>query len=305
MTWFYIALIPPALWAATNHIDKYLVSKYFKGGGIGALMIFSSIIGLFILPFILIIHPHLLIQPSIILLIILNGFLYLLATLPYLYALNKDEASVAAPIFQLIPVFSFFLAWFLLKETLTISQILGGVLILAGAIVIAIGLSEKGKKAHLKKGVFLLMLLSSFLYALNFLFFKYFAIQSTFWTTSFWEYVGFVIFGIILFVFIKPYRLEFINVMRKNRVAVLSINGINEVLNIIGKLSFNFASLLAPITLTWIIDGFQPFFILLFGVLLTVFFPHISKEKIVGKHMAQKVIAIFIMFVGAYILNLK
>lgn len=38
MNWFLIALIPPTVWAATHHFDKYLLSKYFKGGGVGALL---------------------------------------------------------------------------------------------------------------------------------------------------------------------------------------------------------------------------------------------------------------------------
>ena len=93
--------------------------------------------------------------------------------------------------------------------------------------------------------------------------------------------------------------------MRKNKVTVLTLNGINEIVNIIAKLSFNFASLLAPITLTWIVNGFQPFFVFAYGVILTVFFPHISQEKIGGKHLAQKLIAIIVMFVGVYFLNLN
>ena len=36
MNWFLIALIPPAVWAATNHFDKYLLSfptvLYQRGG---------------------------------------------------------------------------------------------------------------------------------------------------------------------------------------------------------------------------------------------------------------------------------
>jgi len=58
MNWFLIALVPPALWAITNHFDKYLLSKYFKGGGVGALMVFSSIIGVCLLPVIYWLHPE-------------------------------------------------------------------------------------------------------------------------------------------------------------------------------------------------------------------------------------------------------
>jgi len=305
MNWFLIALIPPAIWSATNHFDKYLISKYFKGGGVGALMMFSSIIGVFILSIIAIVHPEVLSYPlSKGIFIALNGFIYLLATLPYLYALKKDETSIAVPMFQLIPVFTYFLAWLILGETLNGNQLSGGVLIIVGAIIISLELSE-AKKIVIKKEVLLLMTISSLFFSLNFLFFKYFAIEATFWVTSFWEYVGFAIFSFFLFVFIKKYRAEFISVIKANKLTVLTLNGINEVLNMIAKLSFNFASLLTPITLTWIVDGFQPLFVFIYGVILTLFFPHISKENISKKHLTHKILAITIMLIGTFLINKK
>jgi|GEM_PF-136752 len=302
MNWFLIALIPPALWSATNHLDKYLVSKYFKGSGVGALMVFSSIIGVFLLPIIAIIHPEVLSFSSSSLLIALNGFLYILAVLPYFYALQKDEASICVPLFQLIPVFSYVMAYFVLGETLNTNQALGGLLVVAGAIGISLDLSD-GKKIKFKKEVFWLMFLSSVIFALNFIIFKMFAVQSSFWYTSFWEYVGFAVFAVILMLFVKSYRYQFITVMKTNRVFVLSLNGLNEVLNIIAKVAFNWASLLTPITVTWIVNGFQPFFVFAYGVILTLLFPKVANENIERKALAQKIFAILIMFVGTYILN--
>ena len=302
MNWFLIALIPPALWSATNHIDKYLVSKFFKGGGVGALMVFSSLIGIFILPFIAISHPEVLAFSTTSILIAINGFLYILAVLPYFYALQKDEASICVPLFQLIPVFSYVLAYFVLGETLTNNQLLGGLLIVLGAIGISLDLSD-GKKVKFKKEVFWLMLLSSVIFALNFLFFKYFAIQSSFWFTSFWEYVGFAIFAFLLMVFVKSYREQFVTVMKTNRAVVLSVNGANELLNIVAKVAFNYASLLTPITLTWIVNGFQPFFVFLYGVLITLFFPRLGTENLAKRHVSQKIIAILVMFAGTFLLN--
>jgi len=303
MNWFLIALIPPALWSVTNHLDKYLISRFFKGGGVGALMVFSSLIGLLLLPFIIISHPEVInVNPRNAVLIAVNGFLYILAVLPYFYALGKDEASVAVPLFQLVPVFSYIFAYVVLKETLLIQQVLGGLLIVLGAIGISLELTDD-KGPRFKKEVFWLMTLSSVLFALNFLFFKFFALQESFWTTSFWEYVGFAVFAFVLMVFVKPYRREFISVMRENKAAVIGLNGFNEIVNITAKLSFNFASLLTPITITWIVNGFQPLFVFTYGVILTMFFPHISEEKISRKHLVQKISAILVMLSGTYLLN--
>ncbi len=303
MSWFLIALLPPIFWSITNHIDKYLVSKYFKGGGVGALMIFSSIIGIFLLPLIAISHPEVIstFDPKYIL-ISLNGFVYLLAILPYFYALQKDDASTAVPLFQLIPVYSFFLSYLILKETLSNYQIIGGLITILGAILISLDLSTH-KKIKFKKDVFLLMALSSLLYSLNFLIFKLFALDNSFWVTSFWEYIGFATFSVLILVFIKPYRLEFTRVLKENKLSVLAINGINELINIIAKVSFNIASLLAPVTLVWIVDGLQPIFIFIFGVILTLFFPKLSQENLSKKILFQKTLAISIIFIGTFLVN--
>lgn len=303
MNWFLLALIPPALWAASNHIDKYLVSKYFKGSGVGTLMIFSSLIGLVMLPIVAMIRPEALTSPpSNAILIVLNGCLYLIAVLPYLNALQKADVSTAVPIWQLIPVFSFVLAKIFLNETLSSNQILGGLIVVLGAVIISFEIQE-GQKARFRADTLLLMLLSSILYSFHFLFFKVFAIKSDLWTTAFWEYIGFVLFGIVLLLAIKSYRNQFIAVLKRNSKGVLFFNGLNETLNIVAKLIFNYASLLVPIALTWVVVGFQPVFVLLYGVILTLFFPHISKESITARHLAQKLTAIAIMIVGAYILN--
>ena len=265
-------------------------------------MVFSSVIGLFLLPLIAFLHPEVLGFSLSNILIIVNGFLYILAVLPYFYALQKDEASICVPLFQLTSIFSYVLSYLVLGETLNNYQLLGGFLVIIGAVGISLDLTDR-KKIKFKKEVFWLMALSSLIFSLNFLFFKYFAIQSSFWFTSFWEYVGFAIFAILLMLFVKSYRAQFIIVLKTNRAAVLGINGINELVNIIAKIAFNMASLLTPITLVWIVNGLQPFFVFLYGVILTIFFPKISQENIARKALFQKLFAILIMFFGTYLIQ--
>jgi drug/metabolite transporter (DMT)-like permease len=301
MNWFLIALLAPIFWAITNHIDKYLITRYFKGGGVGALMIFSAVIGVILLPIIFIIEPQAIhLQGSLAVLLIFNGFLYVVGMLPYFYAMKEDEASIVVPLFQLIPVFNYFLALVVLKENLSWLQIIASLFIILGAILISLEVSQK---KFITK-VFLLMVLSSFLVSLNALIFKFVAIKGTFWTTSFWEYIGFSVFSILLLVLVKSYRQQFFYILKNNKLAVISINGVNEVLNIIAKIVMNFATLLAPLALVWVVNGFQPFFVLFFGVLLALFFPKLTNESLNKKHLFQKALAIVIMFIGVYLLNL-
>ena len=83
-------------------------------------------------------------------------------------------------------------------------------------------------------------------------------------------------------------------------IAGLNIGG--EVLNLSAKLMMAFATLSAPIALVWIINGTQPFIILAMGWIMTIFIPHIIKEKITRKYLVQRVISMLVMFVGIYLL---
>jgi drug/metabolite transporter (DMT)-like permease len=300
MNWFLIALIGPALWALVNHIDKYIISRYFSGPGVGSLVLFTSLSGL-IMSFCILIFgfSHIFIGVLSALVIGINGALLVSAFIPYLYALENEEASWASTLYQLIPVFGYVLALIFLHERLTIPQILASLLIIAGAVAISIDFSQKIK---LKAKPFWLMVLSSFMIAVNSLVFKIVALDHNFWGTAFWEYIGGGIFGLLLFALIPLYRRQFIATIHKGRKAVLTINLISELLNIFAKLAANFASLLAPLALVWVVNGFQPFIVFAYGVILTLFIPSLGKENISRKVVIQKMSAMTVMLIGMYLL---
>ncbi len=303
MNWFLIALLPPILWSLTNHIDKYLLTKYFKGGAIGGISIFFACIALLLLPIIILLKPTVLQSFDFkYLLISLNGVLYMLATLPYYYALEKDDTSLTVPLFQMIPVFSFIIGYLFFKETLNNTQIIGGLIILIASIFISLNISDL-RKMKFKWDVFGLMALSCILYVLNLIIFKYFALQGDFLTTNFWEYTGCVIFGIFLFLFIKSYRTGFLNVLKQNKLKVLGINGLNRVIGIIGKIAYNYATILTSVTMVGIINGLQPVFVFIYGIILTIFFPKITQEDISKKTLIQRIIAIVVITIGVYLVN--
>ena len=300
MNWFLIALIGPALWALVNHIDKYIISKYFTGRGVGSLVLFTSLSGLLISLLIVIFgFTKIFISPLYALVIAVNGAILVAAFIPYLYALEKEEASWASSLYQLIPVFGYILGLIFLHEQLTLVQLFAALLIVAGSITISLDLSEK---IQFKAKPFLFMLLSAFMISVNALVFKIVALDQNFWGTAFWEYIGGGVFGLLLFTLIPLYRVQFIATIRKARIAVLSINLISELLNIGAKLAANFASLLAPLVLVWLVNGFQPFIVFMYGVIITLFIPRLGKEDISKKTVLKKLSAMTIMLVGIYLL---
>lgn len=303
MPWFLFALAGPALWAVSNHIDKYLLEKYFKGGGVGALFIFSSLFFVLILPVIFIFAPYVIhVLPAHALLLIGGGIIDVLAVLIYLYALRKDEASFVVPIFQTIPVFTYILAYLILGETLTPLQLTGGLIVIISAIGISLNLSDG--KVRFKTNIFFLMLLSSILLGLNATIFKFVAINSNYWTSTFWSLSGGLFIGLFFLVFVRNYRKSFVDLMRTNRLRILGLNAVNEIIGDSASLLFRYGTLLAPVALVQSVNGLQPFFVFFYGIMLTLFFPHLGSESLLRKHLIQKVIAIVFMFIGAYIINL-
>lgn len=300
MNWFLIALIGPALWALVNHIDKYIISKYFTGRGVGSLVLFTSVSGLIISLFIFIFDfDQIFISPLSAILIAINGALLVASFIPYLHALENEEASWVSSLFQLIPVFSYVLGLVFLHEQLTPMQLFASLLVIVGAVIISIDLSQNIK---FKSKPFLLMLLSTFMLALNSLIFKVVALEQAFWGTAFWEYIGGGLFGIGLFILIPLYRNQFISTIQKSKNAVLSINIFSELLNIAAKLAANFASLLAPLALVWIVNGFQPVIVFIYAIIITLFFPRFGKEDMSKRVILQKIFSMTVILIGIYFL---
>ncbi len=195
--WLLFAFSGPVLWAISTHIDKYLVEKYFRRSSVAVLLVFTSLIGIVMLPFIWWYQPHVLgLSELSIAVSMASGFLSIGSMFFYLQALQTEEASAVAPWFQAAPLFGYLLAYLFLGETLSARQIAGGLIIIAGAVLVSLDLSFRFAK--IKTRLILLMLVCTFALALSSVIFKFFAVKNEFWSTTFWAYAGEAIFGAVL-----------------------------------------------------------------------------------------------------------
>ena len=302
MNWIILAFLAPTFWALANYVDKFVIGKYLKSSttGAGSLVVFTGLTASLIALLIGIIHGDVFIislkQTAA---IAFAGALLVASFIPYLKALQNEDSSVVVPLFQLIPVFSYFLAFIFLGEQLSAIQILAGIIVIVGSVGISLDLD---KKFSIKRKVFLLMGLSSLMIAVNSLIFKMVALNTNFWVTGFWEYVGAGIFALMLIICVKTYRKEFLSLVGENGLAVSSLNIGGEVLNLSAKLSVAFATLSTPIALIWIINGLQPFIILVLGIIINLTIPHLIKESAERKHLVQRGVCSVIIFIGIYLL---
>ena len=301
MQWFFIALIAPILWAFVNVADNYLVANFSdkdKERSSGGLVLFSSFVAIFISIFIIFFTKGIFDIPVLDkLLLILTGVLTIAWILLYLFALELEETSTIAPWFLSIPIFGYILAYLFLGETLTRNQILGSVIIILGLIFIVFDFSGENKKIK-KKPVFY-MIFACLLVAISGVIFKYVTVEGNFWVSSFWEYFGLGATGILMYIFSSKHRNQFKYMNKKGGIKIFILNTVTELFTISGNLLTNFALLLAPVTVVYLVGSFQPAIVLFLTIIGTKFFPQIVKENISHRALIQKIIAIAIMILGS------
>jgi len=302
MQWFFIALGAPFLWAIVNISDQYLVEKYSTGKrGSGGLVLFSSLIGIFVAAIIGILTSGLFSIPTLDkVLLILTGGITIAWIILYLFTLEIEDVSSVVPWFLTIPIFGYVLGYIFLHETLSIQQIIGSIVVLFGVFLISVDFSGQKRKIKLKPALY--MTVACILIAICGVIFKYVTIGNNFWVSSFWEYVGLGGFGILLYLFVPKYREEFMLMNRQGGKKIITLNTVSELLTIAGNLLTNFAILLAPVALVYMVSSFQPAIVLFLTLFATKFFPHIAKENLKERVLLPKTIAIVIMIVGSVIL---
>jgi drug/metabolite transporter (DMT)-like permease len=296
--WLLLAFSGPVLWAASTHIDKYLVDRYFKGADTAVLMVFTAVVGLLMLPFIAFIRPQTLTLDHVsIAVMIASGVLYMGAMLFYLRAIQVNEASVIAPLFQASTIFTLALGYLVLGEIPTSRKLAGVALIVAGALLLTVRASPR---ARMSFQLVILMLGCTFVVALSSVIFKYFAVRDDFWSTTFWMFVGEALFGAGILA-LPQYRRQFAALLRTNTAALLGVNGANELINLGGGLGVRFASLLAPVAVVSAVSSTTSLFVFGFGVLLTWFAPSLSREDMSAPNLIRKGVAASIVTAGVFL----
>ncbi|HEV2111345.1 MAG TPA: DMT family transporter [Gammaproteobacteria bacterium] len=299
MHWLIYAFSGPVFWAASTHMDKYLVDRYFRRSDVSVLLVFTALIGLLMLPFILYWRPEVLALPwRDALVVAFSGVLYMVALYFYLEALQRNEASVVSPFFQAGPLFGYALAWLVLGETLSHRQLAGGGLIVIGGLLLSI---HPGA-GRVRLRLVLLMLSCAFVMAVSSVIFKAFAVHDEFWSTTFWTYLGEALYGLWLLALPGPRRL-FLGLIRRNPGAVLGVNAANELINLGGGLGMRYALLLAPLSLVQAIASTTTLFVFLFGVLLSLCLPKLGREDLSARNLLQKSVSAVLIAAGVYLIN--
>lgn len=297
MAWLFFAISAYALYSVTNFIYKFLIEKRIKDPI--AIVILGGFEYLILGGVIFLAAGARFIPLNQSLLLLLAGCLLTFYLIPYFKALKLEDTSRVVPLFQFYPIITLILSFVFLHEILTFKALLGFALVIVGGFILG---TEKisGKIFSIRESLFL-MLLASFLYSLTNIIFKFVTIE------NFWINFSYLTFGSALGCFLllikTDYRKTFSTQLHQLSLNTLISIVVNSIINLFAELFTFFAISIGSVSLVSAINGIQPFIVLVYGLLLTLFFPKIIKEDIKKETLATKIIAAVVLFAGIYLIS--
>ena len=109
--------------------------------------------------------------------------------------------------------------------------------------------------------------------------------------------------GLTVLVCVPSYRRDFLDLFKQSKVGAIGLIALSKTLFSVSEAVTLYATLLAPVALVLLVNSFQPLFVLMFGVVLTLFFPRVTKESLGRMKMLQKGAGIGLMLVGGYLIS--
>ena len=190
--------------------------------------------------------------------------------------------------------------WAAILLTLAAILMISVVAIIGGVLFVSVGSGKRREGFRWQLAA--LMLCCGLVMSLSTLIFKAFAVKDEFWATTFWMFAGEALFG-LAFLCISHYRRQFFQLFRSNPLAMVAINGSNELINLGGGLSNRYALLFAPLSVVQAIGSTTTLFVFAIGVALTMVLPGWSKEDLSPRELIVKGMAALLVAAGVTLVS--
>ncbi|MFA6519176.1 MAG: EamA family transporter [Candidatus Shapirobacteria bacterium] len=294
--WLGEAILAQAFASVANFTDKYVLEKYIKDSA--TVFIFSGSVAALVGVLLFAVRGFPIIPPFQILMAVLAGIFLQLYLLPYFKALDEEDPSKIVVLFQLIPVFTLILSALFLGERLKSMQILGFGVILVSSVFVA---RQSGKKNKIGNRAIWLMVLSSFVYAISTILFKFVVDLQNLWDSLAYEGLGMGV-GVLLVLLYPKFLGRVVSEVKNLPVKGWGGLWLSEIFYIGCRLLLAAAFSVGSVSLVNVMGGFQPVFLVIYGYVLTKFFPKIIKEDIKASVLRKKLWGILGVFVGLYLI---
>lgn len=294
MLWALFSVSAAFTWAVVNTVDKYVLSKWVRNPIVPVM--FVGIIGFLAGILVYFFHGFSPMSYQNIALALAAGFFSILMSIFYFKAVQIEEISRVVPLLYLSPLFVSIFAAIFLGEIFTPLNYLGILFLVLGAVFIS---SKSFLKLSFGKA-FWLMILASLALSMNAIISKYLLNFVDFWTIFSYARIGAMLTLIPVFFFCFP---AIVSTAKEHGKKAISVISLNQSFNVLAILLITIATAVGPVTLVNSLASIQPFFVFLFAVILSVFYPRILREEIGKSVVLLKLTAIILIFAGAVLIT--
>lgn len=292
--WFLFALLSGLLMAVVNILDKLVLDKWARHPIVPVLLL--GVFNLFPALVLLLVRGWPAMSLNQGLLFLAAGGALLFMILFYFFAAAREEISRVVPLMFFSSLFVAILAWLLLGETFAPRQYAGVAALIAGAVMVSSRLP-----LNLSLGrAFWLMLLAALSLSVYFVMMKYLLRSFDYWSVFSLTRLGSTLLMLpLFFVYFRELR----DTVREYGSKVVGVMALDENIALAANLFVTIAAAAGPITMVNALISTQPFFVLLFALILSRFVPQHFKEETRRATIVQKLAALALMFAGVLLIT--
>lgn len=296
MIWVYAAIASHFLWAIVNVWDKFLLVNKVKSS---LFYLLSTTLIEGALALILLLFTDFT-MPSFILVfwIFLDSIFYLLGNYLYMLAAKEEDITRINIFWNMIPIFSFFIAWVSIGETLRNNEFIALLLLLLGSFIAAIHIKQSSLKFS---KAFILMLFSCLSFSISVVIIRYVVINYSYFDAFVLSHVFFFLDCLILFGF-KGIRKDFIEESKQISKGTFGLLFGVAAIYFLAVLINYFAVSKAAVSLVYSMEGFQVLFVFVLTILISLFTRINLKEEMDKKNFIIKFAALVVMLFGLSLL---
>lgn len=299
MNWILIAIGAFFAGAGSNLADRFLLTKRVSN-----YLVYTFYVGLMSV-FIIFLAPFSFFNLSLTELAtyLFSGFIFLTALFFFFYSIGHEEATKVVPVWiGFTPCFALLLSYYFLNQPLTQNELMAFIFLVFGGVLMAY---KKNSPAGTWT-VFLAVVLSSFLLALNDTILKYiFTVYShrPFVGIFYWTRMGGLVTAMFL-LFLPGIRkaVMFKETGRSMNTGLVFMSG--KIAGSLSSILLVYAVSLGNIAIINSLKGLQYGFLFIGTLFLSKKYPNIIKEQFTKKDVLQKITAFSLITAGLVILFL-
>lgn len=296
MSWVTISIIAYFSSAVSTLIDKILLDKpnSHPAAYAFAVSIFGLVALLFV-PFGFHFPGTLIFGVSM-----LAGIVFTLALLFFYTAVQEGEASRINPLIGGVsPIFVLILAWLIVQETLSLTQIAAFLVILGGSYFI----SRIGKKRDgiLGKKMIIVSVAAGLFFALSHVLTKWVYVHDSFASGFVWRSIGSFV-GAMILIAIPLYRREIIESFKRSKPKTGAVFISGQLFAAAGFILINYAFSLGSVALINALAGVQYVFLFFMIWPIAIKYPHLLEETTTRGAVRDKILGLIMIGAGIFLL---